>query len=266
MLTEISDHAYKTAEDAKQKMLPSQEDLDPNTKFIDNQFLKHLSKNAELFRKAGARKISWQNEPELVKRLYNNIRSSKEFEAYMENSNTSYQEDKEFVITAFKKHIMTDELLIHYFDEHSIYWVDDFDLVYSMIIKTIKGFTEESNENTSLLPLFKDEEDDRQFALELFRKTIYNDHDYSKLIADKTDNWEVERIAMMDVLLMKMAIAEALNFSNIPVKVTLNEYIEISKNYSTPKSKQFINGILDKLIIDFKKNDLLRKVGRGLMD
>jgi N utilization substance protein B len=135
-----------------------------------------------------------------------------------------------------------------------------------MVVKTIRQFNEESNEHTQLLPLYKDEEDDRNFALELFRKTILNDQEYSSLIAEKTDNWEVERIAMMDVLLMKMAIAEALNFPSIPVKVTLNEFIEISKNYSTPKSKMFINGILDKLIIDFKKDNRLKKVGRGLLE
>lgn len=266
IIPEIVDFAIRTQEEAKQKMLPTAEDLDPNTKFINNRFVKQLSKNSELYRKAENRKISWRNEPELIKKIFLLVKNSDEYFEYMKSSDSSYEEDKEFIIKIFKKYISEFELLYHYFEEKSIYWMDDFELVNSIIVKTIKTFTPGSNEHTPLMPLYKDEEDDRNFAIELFRKTIIHNKEYETLIAEKTQNWEVERIAMMDVLLMKMAIAETLNFPSIPVKVTLNEFIEISKNYSTPKSKLFINGILDKLLADFKTGGKINKVGRGLME
>jgi transcription antitermination protein NusB len=135
-----------------------------------------------------------------------------------------------------------------------------------MVVKTFKSFTADSDENQPLMSLYNDEADDKQYVIELFRKTILNKDEYENIIAEKTKNWEVERIAMMDILIMEMAICELLNFPSIPVKVTLNEYIDISKRFSTPKSKMFINGVLDKIIADFKTNNKIKKSGRGLIE
>ena len=158
------------------------------------------------------------------------------------------------------------ELLNHFYEEKNLHWGDDTYLVNPMVVKTIESFKENTNPDFALIPLYKDKEEDEQFIKDLFRQTILQEAETKKLIADKTQNWEVERIAMMDILLMKMALTEILHFSSIPVKVTLNEFIEISKIYSTPKSKIFINGILDKILADFKTEGRLNKIGRGLME
>lgn len=266
LLIEIRDLAGNITEEAKVKRLPTPEDINPNTKFIDNKFINQLSTNRRLLKEAAARKISWQNERELVKKIFLDIRAGEIYKDYMSSKDSSYEKDAEFIADIFKSHVAEFELLEHFFEERSIYWVDDLRLVSIMTGKTILSFKKEKNENNELLNLYKDEEDDRKFVIDLFRKTILHDKEVEASIAAKTENWEVERIAMMDVLLMKMALTEILYFSNIPVKVTLNEYIEISKLYSTPKSKGFINGILDNLVIDLKKDQKINKVGRGLLE
>ena len=264
LFIEIQHQAENILQEGKNKKLPTTEELTPSRKFLGNRLIKQLSENKHLKKEIINRKISWQLEPELVKKIFNTIRGSEEYAAYMNSIEDSYLSDKNFVIEIFKKYISEFEPLLHHFEEKSIYWVDDVWLVNSNIIKTLEFF----NENTlgSVMQLYKDEADDKHFITELFRKTILMDIENEKLISSKTKNWELERIAMMDVLLMKMAITEMLVFSNIPVKVTLNEYIEISKLYSTPKSKMFINGILDSLVIDFKEQQKFVKTGRGLME
>lgn len=266
LLTEIRHTAGIIMEDRKNKQLPTPEDLEPNTRFVNNQFIRQLDINKVLQREATRRKITWQAESELVRKIYFVILNSEELAAYLRSPVHSYGEDRDFIITIFKKYISEHEMLMHYFEEKSIYWTDDIRLVNPMIIRTIESFTEASGADQDLLPLYKDEEEDRQFVVDLFRKTILSDGENEKLIGDRTKNWDVERIALMDVLLMKMAATELLNFSSIPVKVSLNEYIEISKLYSTPKSKLFINGVLDRLVIDLKEANRLAKSGRGLIE
>ncbi|MDQ3048586.1 MAG: transcription antitermination factor NusB, partial [Bacteroidota bacterium] len=174
--------------------------------------------------------------------------------------------DRDFIIEVFREYIADFELMNHLYEEKNLHWGDDIYLVNPMVVKTLETFKEDATPEHSLMQLYKDREEDEQFVKDLFRQTALRNEETEKLIGDKTKNWEVERIAMMDVLLMKMAITEILHFSNIPVKVTLNEFIEISKIYSTPKSKIFINGILDKLVADFKSENMLNKMGRGLME
>ncbi len=266
VIIELRDVAENISEDAKTKRLPTKEDLNPNKKFIDNQLIKQLSENISLKREMTQRKITWQTEGELIKKIFLAVKNSEEYSKYMSSEVASYEADRDFIAEAFKHCIADFELLNHFFEEKSIHWIDDIRLVHSMVVKTITSFKENSEPTFSLMPLYKDAEDDKQFVKDLYRKTALQDKETEKLIAEKTKNWEVDRIAMMDVLLMKMAIAEILDFSSIPVKVTLNEYIEISKLYSTPKSKIFINGILDKLVVDFKSQNKLAKTGRGLME
>ena len=183
----------------------------------------------------------------------------------MSSPESSWAEDVDFVIDIFRKHVGDSEMFEQYIEEISLHWPGDMNLaVAPALIKTCETAKEE--EDIRLAPLYKDPEDDRQFVLELFRKTILDHEESAALIGERTRNWEVDRIAVMDVILMQMAITELKNFPSIPVKVTLNEYIEISKTYSTPKSRQFINGILDKIVADFKEKGLIRKSGRGLME
>ena len=266
LIPEISNAAEDAAQESRNKRLPTKEDLSPNTRFINNKLIRQLSINKQIKHEALNRKISWANEQELIKRIFNNIKGSKEYSEYQNSKDTSYKADQDFIIEVFKKSISEFELLLHFFEEKSIYWIDDLRLVSIMMIKTLSTFNSDSGELFLLMPLFKDEVEDKKFVLELYRRTILDSLENEMLIAGKTQNWEVDRIAMMDILLMKMAITEILAFSNIPVKVTLNEYIEISKLYSTPKSKLFINGILDKIVEDFKVEQKFLKVGRGLME
>ncbi len=266
LLVELQHVASVTLEDAKTKRLPTQADLDPNLKFLENKFLKQLSENIHLKREVNNRRINWNNEFELVRKIYNNVKASTEYKAYMSSDDDSYATHRNFIVEMFKEHVADFELIIHLYEEKSMYWGDDIYLVNPMVVKTIEGFKEDANPDFPLMPLYKDREEDEKFVKDLFRQTALRNEETEKLIGDKTKNWEVERIAMMDVLLMKMAITEILHFSGIPVKVSLNEFIEISKMFSTPKSKIFINGILDKLVADFKMENRLNKIGRGLME
>jgi N utilization substance protein B len=266
LLLELRHVATVLIEDAKTKHRPTKEELNPNLKFIENKFITQLSENIHLKREMNNRRINWNNEFELVKKIFNNIKVSEQFVKYMNVDDNSYQTDRDFMLEVFKEFIADFELVNHLYEEKNLHWGDDIYLVNPMVVKTIESFTEDSIPDVKLMTLYKDKEDDELFVKELFEQTALRNDEIEKLIGDKTKNWEIERIAMMDVLLMKMAVTELLHFSNIPVKVTLNEFIEISKIYSTPKSKLFINGILDKLVSDFKSENKLNKLGRGLME
>lgn len=265
LLIEIRDQAERITADARNKRLPTESDLNPSTLFIDNAVVKQLSENSRLKKEVTNRKITWQTDDELVRKILTTIKNSQEYQQYMNGGEHSYETDKQFILAIYKNCITDFELLEHYFEEKSIYWVDDLRLAHNGVLKTIEGLSSSAND-FALMPLYKDEAEDKQFVIDLFRKTILHEKDSEQVISEKTKNWEVERIAMMDILLMKMAITEILHFESIPVKVSLNEYIEISKLYSSPKSKMFINGILDKLVQDFKRDSKLVKTGRGLME
>lgn len=266
LLLELHHVATTVSEDAKEKHLPTDAELNPNLRFIENRFIKQLAENIHLKREMNNRKINWNNEFELVRKMLNAIKASDQYKAYMVSETDTYKTDRSFILEMFKEFIADYELVNHLYEEKNLHWGDDIYVVNPMIVKTIESFKEDSAPDFALLPLYKDRDEDEEFVKDLFRQTAIRNTENEKLIGDKTKNWEVDRIAMMDVLLMKMAITEVLHFSSIPVKVTLNEFIEISKMYSTPKSKIFINGILDKLIADFKRDNMLNKMGRGLME
>ncbi len=269
-ILEIFEFAEKRIGEAKNKFLPTESDLNPNTKFINNKFLKQLSENKDLLKKINDLKISWSDEENLIRKTFLKISESKKYKDYMSSFENSYHSDKEIVIKLIKKEISENEVLKNYYENRSIYWVDDYYTVTMLIIKTIKLFQEDWDEFVPLPLIYKtsdkENNEDRKFIIELFRKTIIHSQEYEQLIDKKTKNWELDRIAIMDIILIKMALAEILEFPNIPVKVTMNEYIELSKLYSTPKSKIFVNGILDKLIVDLKEKNIIKKTGRGLME
>jgi N utilization substance protein B len=247
--------AHLVLEENKNKRLPSKEDLEPNLKFIQNSVLEAIAHSSDLKKEVINRKISWQSDFDLVRKLYSELRATDLYKEYMASPTQSAKEDKQFLISVATDFLYNHDLLNHYFEEKNIHWADDTYGAFSMVSKTFENFTG----YLTLLPLYKDAEDDKSFISTLFRKTISGDKEYEKLIDEKTKNWELDRIAAMDVLLMKMAIAEFMHISNVPVKVSLNEYIDISKEYSTPNSKTFINGVLDKIIADLKRDNKIQK-------
>lgn len=252
-------------EENKKKRLPSEEDLNPNLKFVNNAIVRLMGSNKMLLKASEDQKINWVGEQELVRKLYYAMVEDEVYQDYMSTKDTTFEADRDFALKIFKKHIANFELIHHFFEEKSIYWMDDIDFVCSMVLKTIKQFDEQSDEYTPILNLYKDEKDEKTFTRTLFRRCITTDEETQELIKHHSDNWEIERIAVMDVLLMKLALTEAQEFETIPLKVTLNEYIDISKFYSTPKSKGFINGILDKAFADLKNKGEIKKIGRGLI-
>lgn len=266
-LVDLRGVAANSADDGRNKRLPSKEDLNPNLRFVQNPVLLQLEENAALAAGIRQRKINWSGQMEILRRTFVALRASEEYQEYMSSEDDSYDFHREFILYVFKKYIADSDALESFIEEQSLYWPNDLNMaVAPMILKTLESMHEGPGTEMSLLPLYKDPTEDKAFVVDLYRKTIINDKESEQMIGEKTRNWEVERIAMMDVLLMKMAITELIHFQSIPVKVSLNEYIEISKLYSTPKSKVFINGVLDKLVVDLKEKELVKKTGRGLIE
>ena len=261
LLDELLRQEERFIEDKRNKHLPSEEDLNPNTRFRDNQCLQLIASSKDLQDRCQKKKINWNNDQDLVRKLLHHLKSQPYFIEYSRSSFESFEADRDFVVKMIKKDLMHFELLHHYYEEKSIYWLDDWELVNKMLIKTLKESADPVS-GLQLMELFK-EEDDREFARDLFKKTILNQKELDEIISAKTRNWDFERIALMDILIMKLALTEILKFPNIPVKVSLNEYIELSKMYSTPKSKVFINGVLDKLVAEFVKDKKINKAVKG---
>jgi len=264
LLIDIHHSSHLLIEDNKNKRLPTQEDLNPNRKFVDHPILSGFSKNPQIQKEIANRKISWQNDFDLVKKIFNEIRFSEEYKTFMNSEKNNAEENRKFLEVVVRNFIADNDIMEFWLEEKNIHWVDDYYVAVNGLIKTIE--TADDSGEIKLPSLYKDLEDDKQFMRSLLSKCIIHNNEYEEMISDKTKNWEIERIAFLDVLLMKMAITEILNISNVPVKVTLNEYIEIAKQYSTPKSKIFINGVLDKIVADLKAKDKIKKTGRGLLE
>ena len=261
---ELANAAEVQMEEARNKALPTEEDINPNRKFVDSYLIKALRENASLQRKVTDFKVSWSADTDLVRKLWKKIKESDLYKAFLEEDDYPASHRK-FIEKVYSQFLVDNEDLYVHFQERSIFWdFEDSDYAINMAMRYFGKV--KSEENYRPVPeMYKDPEEDERFVKNLFLKTINNDKEDSKLIDGKTKNWEVERIALMDVLLMKMAITEFLYFSSIPIKVSLNEYIELSKLFSTVKSKVFINGVLDKLLAEFKRENKLKKTGRGLM-
>ena len=264
LVVEVADIATEKIDQALQKRIPTHEDLNPKRRFIDNSLIAQLRKNKAFNSYISSRKLSWVNYSHIPRLLYTGMLGWKKYEDYMSNPEHSYPSDKKFIINLITEFFATSDDLEASFEEQSIYWNDDTDYVIVMIEKTLKKFKQGSDENTALMPLFKNKEDE-EFVRNLFRKAVLHTKECSELIDNNTTNWEVERIALMDILVMQLAITEILEFPEIPVKVTLNEYIEISKYYCTSKSSTFVNGILDNIVKEIRGKGLFNKSGRGLV-
>ncbi|HAJ82655.1 MAG: transcription antitermination protein NusB [Zunongwangia sp.] len=265
LLTEIKAHAETFLERSQQKHLATQEDKDPNRKFVQNAVFEILEQNTQLEQIIDDRKLNhWKFDDEYVAILWNEIKESNAFADYMETRDNSFKEDKDFVLAIFKKVIAPNDKIYDYFEDKKLTWLDDLPLVNTAVVKMLQKLKQTATPEDKLPKLFKSI-DDKEFAVNLFRKTYLKDGKLSNEMQGKTPNWDKDRIAEIDTVLLKMAICEFLEFPSIPVKVTINEYLEISKEYSTPKSSIFINGILDKLSKEYKTDGKLNKIGRGLM-
>ncbi|WP_299672477.1 transcription antitermination factor NusB [uncultured Polaribacter sp.] len=263
LLVEVQKLATKKTALSKKKILATQEDLKPNTKFIDNRVINTISESIGVEGYVELNNLdNWSEDVEYVRIVFEELQKSTLYKSYLENEEDSFKVDKTFVIDFFKEIIAPNEKLAEYYEDKLITWVDDIPFVNTWVVKTLSK--QKENKTFVLGSLYKDK-DDENFVSDLFRKTVLKQAEYEIDIAEKTPNWESDRIAEIDMILIKMAITEFMNFPSIPTKVTINEYIEISKDYSTTKSSYFINGVLDKISKEFIENKKIVKIGRGLI-
>lgn len=264
LLIEIQSFAQKRIELAKQKLMPTQEDLNPNTRFVDNPIFELINDNEAIQDYLSYNKLSWVNYPELIKKLYQKITASDYYQKYMELPQAEYSDHRQVVINILSKELADFDDFEQCLEEQSIYWNDDLEFMIGMVVKTLKKFEPDQPVETPVFPMFKNEEDE-DFAKRLLRKVVVNHTENTNIIDQYTKNWDVDRIASMDILIMEMALTEITDFPSVPVKVSFNEYIEISKFYSTEQSSTFINGVLDKIITSYRADNKIQKQGRGLI-
>lgn len=271
LLIQIVKFAAQRIEENKKKFYPTPEDLNPNMKFVDNLLIQKLRENKDLKRKISAYSVDWSQDTELVRKLYNKIRTGNRFLNYMHHPKKSFDMDRELALSIYYEHIAFSDDMEYFFEEKNAAWANDLEIAAPLAAKIIKMMPEDSDEFTPLPPLYNqtdkdDVNEDKKFLIDLYLKTILKSKDFETIIQEKTKNWELNRIALMDILLLKMALTELTEFDSIPVKVTLNEYIDLSKFYSTTKSRVFINGLLDKVIAEMTADRRIVKRGRGLID
>ena len=263
LVAEMAYYAEQRQEAAKKKQLPTYEDLNPNRKFVDNAVIRLIAQSDSVNDYLASRKLSWAQYPELVKTLFTQLEQSDYYKKYMASQERSFREDLALITEFYTRELEESEILENVLDEMSILWNDDLGFALIMVTRTLSNMRP-SHTDVKVLPKFKSIED-LDFARELFAKAAVNFDKYQVEIEKFTNNWDVERIAFMDNLIMATAIAELVTFSSIPVKVTLDEYIEIAKFYSTQGSSTFINGILDKLVASLTEEGKINKSGRGLI-
>ncbi len=256
---DITQYAINRIEIGLNKLRPTAEDLNPNKRFINNKFYKQLLANKTLTDYVKATGLHWDSDSDFIKSLYEAVVASDDYKEYMAADKTSYDDDKMIWRKIYKKVLAESDLLYEQLEDMDIYWNDDIETVLSFIDKTIKHFSQDNNENQELLPMFHDDTD-REYAFNLLECTLKGKDEYTKMITENAKNWDEDRMATMDVCTMVVAIAELVNFPLIPVNVTINEYMEISKLYSTSKSYEFLNGILDTIASKLKKEGKLVKV------
>jgi len=252
-------HLYERITEAKRnKYRPTDEELNPDIRLLNNRLSKQIAGNEDLLKYVKEHGISWADDPDFVKKALEMIISSEVYAEYLKNEEDSYEVDKEFWRLVFKRIISNNEYIEEYLEEKSIYWNEDVDIIESFVIKTIKRFEENTGSKQELMPMFNSD-DDYDYVIKLFRQTLLNGDKYRERISKHMKNWESERVANMDLVIMQVALAEILNFPTIPVSVSLNEYIDAAKYYSTPKSGTFINGVLDSIVEELKAEKLLMK-------
>ncbi len=266
LLDEVSEYVLIDAEGRANKFLPTEKDLSLTTRLNNNTFIESLRQNRDYLEGVKKYKVDWSFDPEIVRSIFAQLKESDIYLEYPQSEDRSIATEKDIIKHIFKKIILKSPNIEQTFEDKFINWPVDKEVLQALIAKTFKNFISEIPQQNKLAELTQNWLDDREFVLDLLANTIRYGEEYQSLIAAKTKNWEADRIALLDTILMRMAICELINFSSIPVKVTINEYIELSKVFSTLKSNTFINGILDKILADLNQQGRIRKQGRGLKD
>ena len=263
LLVEVQKLAEEKQEISKKKYLATEEDLSPNRKFVENKLIKKIAESSSLTLYKEAQNLdNWSKDDEYIKIIWDLLQNSDIFSEYLNSSDDSFYSDKDFVVTFFKEIVAPNSKLAEYFEGENITWVDDIPFVNTWVVRSL---TKQKSANAFKLGSLYKNQDDQDFVTDLFKKVILNHHSFENDIKIHTPNWETDRIADMDMILIKMGVCEFLNFPFIPTKVSINEYIEIAKDYSSEKSGYFVNGVLDKLSREFLKDKKIVKVGRGLL-
>lgn len=270
-LIETKRFAENRIEENKRKNFPTEEDLNPNMRYVNNRVINALENNKDLRKEEQRLKINWADHQDIIRGYYNMMRNTEEYAQYMNDKTDDFQHDKKFVATMISEYFAELEVLQDFYEEKSIFFVDDYHLVSAMLLKFINDMKPSFNETTLLPNMYrteKDEVNNKDFVRTLFRETLSHSEEYNKLIGDNVNEkkWEKDRVCVMDMIILRMAITEFLCLPYIPVKVSMNEYIEISKYFSTPKSKIFVNGILDKVLKKLKGENAIHKKGAGLLE
>lgn len=258
LILAVTHFAEQRIDAGRNKYLPTEEEKNPNLRFVDNAFVAQLAKNASLNHHLSNSGMSWVNYDSFVKSLYEKITAEDFYQEYMNETAASYESDKELWRKIFKRVLQQSEELYDVLEEQSIYWNDDLDIVITFVIKSIKRFEPGTGADQPLLPMYKDETD-KAYASTLFRGAIMHGVQYRALIEEATKNWELERLALMDLLILQVALTEIMEVEGIPVNVSLNEYIDIAKVYSTQKSGTFVNGILDQVVTTLREQQKIFK-------
>lgn len=264
LMVDLRDHAKKYLKKSQRKHLATALEKNPSRSFVDNKVINLLAQTESLSQFLRNKKLdNWKNDDEYVAILFNDLKEQDWYDVYLNKKSPNFKEDQDFVIKLYKEVIAPNEKLYEYLEDTRLTWIDDFPLVNTSIVKMLSKISERNTASIFSRQVFKNQED-QQYSIDLFQKVILNDDKLSAQIDGKTPNWDKERIAEIDMIILKMGIAEFLYFSSIPIKVTINEYLEVSKEYSTPKSSLFINGILDNLVKELTAANKLNKIGRGL--
>lgn len=266
LLDEVAEYVLIDAEGRANKFLPTEKDKIYTTKLNNNSFIESLRQNRAYLEYVKKYNVSWTFDPEIVRSIFAQLKESEEYLAYLKQEDRSIAAEKDIIKFIFKKIALKSTEVEQVFDTKFINWTVDKEVLQAMIAKTFKNFSSENPVHNKLADLTPNWDEDSEFIADLLKQTIRYGKEYQEFISLKTKNWEADRIALVDNLLMRMAICELVNFPTIPVKVTINEYIELSKAFSTNKSNTFINGILDKILADLAQEGRIQKQGRGLKD
>ncbi len=269
-LLEVKDFALLRMEKNKKKYFPTEDDLHPGQKFVENKALNLLKENKSFQKEVEKLKINWKPEENMILIFYKLLREADFYKKYLADEYTSLEDDKKFLIKVVDRLMQDFDLLMSLYDEKSVYYTEGYDLCGVLLVKFIDNLSGKFKTDFPMPGIYSTEgqkvNDDKLFVQKLYRKVILNDEELSEIIREKSKSWDYDRIPMLDVILLKMAIVELKEMRTIPIKVSLNEYIELAKYFSTPKSKTFINGVLDKLIGEFKAAGTIKKTGRGLIE
>ncbi len=260
----VADYAEERIDIGLKKFKPTSAELNPNRKFVNNKLIALIRKNKQLQQYCKDKGLNWRNYPETIRTIYNNMVERPYYKRYMDSKENSFEEDSKLVISFFRHEFESVEKIESLIEEISAYWSDDTGFALLAIIQTLATFRPDRKDDAALLPMFHAKED-QEFALELLRRSMMHFKEYTQMAQEYVQNWESDRIAYVDMAFIVMGIVETMYFPSIPIKVTINEYVEISKYYSTRNSHVFVNGVLDRVVQNLLKEGKIKKTGRGLI-